>query len=203
MGMSTGLEIPKMPSTLVIKPTLSNDEFEELCATNADVSLERTKEGEIVVNAPAGSGTSDANREIITQLSIWWKKHRRGRVYDSSAGIFLPDGSVLSPDAAYITADQARGLTREDLDHFLRFAPAFIIELRSKSDGLNKAFGKMQDWMANGVQLGWLVDPNTRAVYIYEPGKEPRKETGEQIAGSGPVEGFVLDLTEVWASYSV
>jgi len=46
----------------------------------------------------------------------------------------------MSPDAAYITAEQARGLTRDDIDHFLRFAPAFVIELLSKSDGLNKAF---------------------------------------------------------------
>ena len=203
MGMSTGLEIPKMPSTLVIKPVLSDDDFEQLCATNADVALERTKEGEIVVNAPAGFGTSDANREIITQLSIWWKKHRRGRVSESSAGFFLPDGSAPSPDAAYITADQSRSLTDEDLDHFLHFAPAFIIELRSKSDRLTKAFEKMELWLANGVQLGWLVDPYTRAVYIYEAGKEPRKETGEQIAGSGPVEGFVLDLNEVWSAYRV
>ncbi len=202
-SMSTGLEIPKMPTTLVIHPALSDDEFEQLCATNADVALERTKEGEIVVNAPAGFGTSDANREIITQLSVWWKAHQRGRVTESSAGFFLPDGSAVSPDAAYITAEQARGLTRDDIDHFLRFAPAFIIELLSKSDGLNKAFKKMERWLANGVQLAWLVDPCTHGVYVYEAGKEPRKETGEKISGSGPVEGFVLDLNEVWSSYSV
>jgi Uma2 family endonuclease len=203
MNMSTGLEIPKMPSTLVIRPVLSDEDFEQLCATNADVALERTREGEIVVNAPAGFGTSDANREIITQLSVWWKTHRRGRVTESSAGFFLPDGSALSPDAAYITAEQAGGLTRDDIDHFLRFAPAFVIELRSKSDELNKAFEKMERWLANGVHLAWLVDPYTHTVYVYEAGNEPRKETGERMSGSGPVEGFVLDLNEVWSSYSV
>jgi Uma2 family endonuclease len=202
-NMSTGLEIPKMPNALVIRPVLSDEDFEQLCATNADVALERTREGEIVVNAPAGFGTSDANREIITQLSVWWKAHRRGRVAESSAGFFLPDGSALSPDAAYITAEQAHGLTQDDIDHFLRFAPAFVIELRSKSDGLNKAFEKMERWLANGVLLAWLVDPYTHAVYVYEAGKEPRKETGEKISGAGPVEGFVLDLNEVWSSYNV
>ncbi|WP_130425396.1 Uma2 family endonuclease [Edaphobacter modestus] len=201
--MSTGLEIPKMPSTLVIKPVLSDDDFEQLCATNADVALERTKEGEIVVNAPAGFRTDDANSEIIAQLRVWWKTHRRGRVCGSSAGFFLPDRSSKSPDAAYITDEQSGGLTNEELDHFLHLAPAFVVELRSKSDALSKALSKMELWLANGVQLGWLVDPYTRAVYIYEAGKDPRKETGEQIAGSGPVEGFVLDLNEVWSSYRV
>ena len=66
--MSVGLELPKIPTKLVITPHLSDVEFEQLCAANADVPLERTKEGEIVVNAPAGFDSSSANAEITYQL---------------------------------------------------------------------------------------------------------------------------------------
>lgn len=104
--MSTSLEIPKVPLRMVLEPSLTDGEFEELCAANSDVALERTKEGAILVNAPAGSGSSDGNAEIVYQLRAWWKQHRQGRVYGSSAGVFLPDGSSLSPDAAYITANR-------------------------------------------------------------------------------------------------
>jgi Uma2 family endonuclease len=93
-------------------------------------------------------------------------------------------------------------LTREDFAHFLRLAPAFVIELRSQSDRLADMQRKMEAWNANGVELGWLVDPYAKEVHIYEPGASaPRKEAGSQAAGTGPVDGFVLDLEEIWRCY--
>jgi Uma2 family endonuclease len=200
--LSTFLEIPALPPrSIVLEPPLSDEEFEKLCASCDVGSLERTKEGKIRTNAPAGGSTSSGNAEITRQLSSWWIQTRRGRVFDSSAGFFLPDGSVLSPDASYVTAEQLNGLTRDELARFLRLAPVFAIELRSPSDSLVKAAEKMEAWIANGVQLGWLVDPYTKQVHVYEPSAAPRIETGSHVAGSGPVDGFVLDLEEIWRCY--
>jgi Uma2 family endonuclease len=196
------LEIPALPTrSIVFNPPLSDAEFERLCEKTESAFLERTKEGTILVNAPAGSSTSDGNREITTHLSNWWKQHRRGRAYDSSGGFFLPDGSMLNPDAAFATAEQVKGLTRDDHAHFLRLTPAFVIELLSQSDRIRNLSAKMEAWIANGVELGWLVDPYAKEVHIYAPGVERRVETGSSVAGSGPVDGFVLDLTEVWSCY--
>ena len=200
--MSAFLEIPALPPrSIVLHPPLSDEEFERLCESCEFGSVERTKEGTIIVNAPAGGMTSDGNSEINRQLRNWWIQHRRGRVYDSCAGFFLPDGSSLNPDAAYVTAEQLTGLKRDDLAHFLRLAPAFVIELLSLSDSLAQTAKKMEAWIANGVELGWLVDPYAKVVHIYEPDAAPRIETGSRAAGSGPVKGFVLDLEEVWRCY--
>jgi Uma2 family endonuclease len=200
--MSAFLEIPlAAPRSIVLDPPLSDEEFERLSERCELGSIERTREGAIVVNAPAGGTTSEGNSEINLQLRNWWKQHRRGRTYDSCAGFFLPDGSVLSPDAAYVKADQLEGLTQDDRAHFLRLAPAFAIELLSLSDSLAATAKKMDAWIANGVQLGWLIDPYAKAVHIYEPGVVPRIETGPQVAGSGPVAGFILDLEEIWRCY--
>jgi Uma2 family endonuclease len=201
--IDVALAIPALPRTLVLDPPLTDEEFEQLCMRNELAKLERTKEGKIIVNALAAAGTGDANSEINEQLRRWWKQHRRGRVFDSSTGFFLPDGSSMGPDAAYITTEQAGSLRREDLDHFLHLAPAFVIELRSKSDSLVTLKEKMEAWIANGSQLGWLIDPRSRSVFVFEPGKEQRVVKDNAITGSGPVEGFVLDLTEVWNSYQV
>lgn len=199
--MSTILEIPKLPSSVVLDPPLTDEEFEKLCAANDLVKLERTKDGKIIVNAPTGADTGDGNSEINYQLRAWWKQHKQGRIYDSSTGFFLPDGSSLSPDAAYATAEQMRGLTKEDRKHFLRFTPAFVIELLSASDSLPQVRKKMESWIANGAKLGWLVDPYSRNVLVYEPGQAARVETAEKVAGIGPVAGFVLDLAAVWSLY--
>jgi Uma2 family endonuclease len=196
------LEIPALPPrSMVLDPPLSDEEFERLCARSEFAFIERTKEGTIVMNAPAGGSTSSGNAEITRQLSNWWVRHRKGRVFDSSAGFFLPDGSMLNPDAAYVTQGQLKGMTREMLARFLRLAPAFVIELRSPSDRLAAVTAKMESWIANGVELGWLIDPSAKQVHVYGPGEAPRIESGSSVAGSGPVEGFVLDLEEVWRCY--
>ena len=200
--MNTYLEIPALPSrSIVLTPPLSDEEFERLSQSCEFGSVERTKDGEIIVNAPAGGLTSSGNSEVTRQLSNWWIQHRRGRVFDSSGAFFLPDGSVLNPDASYVTATQLVGLTRKDLARFPRLAPAFVIELRSDSDRLTKAKTKMEAWIANGVELGWLIDPEAKQVHMYAQAGEPRIESGSSIAGSGPVDGFVLDLEEVWRCY--
>jgi Uma2 family endonuclease len=196
------LEIPALPArSIVFNPPLSDEEFERLCTKTEFAFLERTKEGTILMNAPAGGSTSRGNAEITRQLTNWWIQHELGGVFDSSGGFFLPDGSMLNPDAAYATADQMKALTGDDMDHFPRFAPAFVIELRSRTDRLSVVERKVEAWIANGVRLAWLIDPYDKSVHVYEHGEGPRVESGGRVVGSGPIEGFVLDLERVWRCY--
>lgn len=77
--------------------------------------------------------------------------------------------------------------------------PDFVIELRSQTDRIRILRDKMAEWLANGAQLGWLIDPESRTVEIYRPGVEAETRAGiSSVAGEGPVEGFVLDLAPVW-----
>jgi Uma2 family endonuclease len=88
--MSTILEIPKLPSSVVLDPPLTDEEFEKLCAANDLVKLERTKEGTIIVNAPTGADSSSGNIEISYQLAAWWKQHRQGRYSIPTPGSSSP-----------------------------------------------------------------------------------------------------------------
>ena len=58
----------------------------------------------------------------------------------------------------------------------------------------------MELWIANGVKLAWLIDGDARTVYVYRKGHavKSRRQIVE-IAGEGPVAGFVLDLKRIWA----
>jgi Uma2 family endonuclease len=202
--MSTILEIPipKLQNTVVFDPPLTDEEFERMSMANELVKLERTKEGKIVVNPPAGANSSSGNTELVYQLKAWRKaQNGKGSVYGPDSGFFLSDGAMLGPDAAYVTAQQMRGLTKKDREHFLRLTPAFVIELLSPSDSLSALKEKMEAWIANGAKLAWLVDPRKRQVHVYEPHKAARAETGDKVTGTGPAEGFVLDLLAVWACY--
>lgn len=191
------------PRSLVLDPPLTDAEFEALCAANDLIFFERTREGEILMHSPTGGFTSRGNVEILGQLHSWWKTHQRGMLFDSNGGFFLPDSSMLSPDAAYVLQDKLVGLTRDNLTGFPRLCPDFVVELLSISDSLSKAQQKMERWIENGASLGWLIDPYEKKVHIYEVGVETVSVSGNALQGTGPVEGFTLDLDELWRRYEI
>ena len=139
---------------------------------------------------PTDDETSARNSEITAQLSNWRRIVKRGRVTDSSGGWVLPSGARLAPDAAWISTERRRHKPT---------CPEFVVELLSPFDRRKTIHAKMLEWIANGVELGWMIDPRNKTVAIYRPGHEPEVRTGvSEIAGEGPVAGFVLDLGAVW-----
>jgi Uma2 family endonuclease len=197
------IDLEVLPGKLVLHRPISDAALEQLCQSSDFIQFERTKDGEIRMNVPAGGFTSDGNAEIIGQLRKWWKTHRRGRTFDSNGGFYLPDGSMLSPDAAYVTPERLKGMKRTDLSGFPRVCPDFVIELFSGSDSLREAKAKMAVWMENGAALAWLVNPYRREVLVYSRRERPRTVTGRTVEGTGPVAGFTLDLDEVWSCYEI
>ena len=195
------IEAETLPRVLVFDPPMTDEEFEALCRENDGVQFERTKEGAIRVKPPAGGWTSSGNQEISRQLGNWWAEHKRGRVFDSSGGFRLPDGSTLSPDASYLSEKRLKKLPKGALRSFPRVCPDFVIELLSESDTLEGLKSKMADWISNGALLAWLVDRYERRVFVYRPNHEPERVTGRRVSGQGPVDGFELNLAPVWKCY--
>lgn len=196
-----------LPRSLVVDPPLTDEQFEALCLATENVRMERSSLGVIEVHPPAcAHDAGGGNVEILSQLYDWWRAHRAGLVFDWNTGFYLPDGSMRSPDAAYVTTERLKGVSLGGLP---RCCPDFVIEIRFTSDpeSLNRAQAKMHRWIANGVMLGWLVSPPEQTVYVYAP--HPTLPTAQTclklqtnfITGRGPVEGFVLNLAEVWKRY--
>ncbi len=82
---------------------------------------------------------------------------------------------------------------------FLPLCPDFVLELRSPSDRLQDVQDQMQEYLANGARLGWLLDPASRHVYVYRPDAPvERLDNPATVAGDPVLPGFVLDLREIW-----
>jgi Uma2 family endonuclease len=178
---------------------LSDDEFFEFCQLNRDLRIERTAEGDLIVMSPSGSESSYRNLEICVQLRAWAKKNGTGVAFEASAGFTLPDGSMLAPDASWVRRSRLAGLTREQKRKFLPLCPDFVVELRSPSDRLSDLQEKMQQYLRNGAQLGWLLDPESRTVYVYRPDQPVEDLVGpSQLAGDPELPGFVLELAQIW-----
>jgi len=179
---------------------MTDDEYFQFCQINQDLRIERTAQGDILIMPLPGAETSFRNSELSAQLANWARKDARGLAFGSSVEYLLPNGAAYSPNASWVLGSRVTVLTREQKRKFPPLCPDFVVELMSPSDRLSKAKVKMQEWIANGVQLGWLLDPDHRTVYIYRPaGESEQLVNPERLVGEGPVAGFILELADIWA----
>lgn len=178
---------------------MTHDEFWEFCARNPGLRAELTKEGDVVIMAPTGFGSSETNSEIVYQLKAWAKKDRSGTVTESNGAYILPNGATYAPDAAWTRNERLENFSAEERQKFLPLSPDFVTELLSPSDSLRELESKMAEWIENGVRLAWLIDPYRKRVRIYRPGREPEiLENSPNVSGEDVLPGFELDLTEIW-----
>ncbi len=174
------------------------ESFEEFVRQNPGLNVEQNSGGEILIMSPTGGETSHRNSELNFQLRAWSRQHG-GYTFDSSVIFCLSDGSKRSPDASWIESDRWLALSVEDRKKFPPICPTFVIELRSESDSLKELQSKMQCYLDNGIQLGWLIDPIKCCVHVYQPGQpievlqSPRAISDERV-----LPGFVLDLEPIW-----
>ena len=187
-----------LPATLTARP-MTDDEFAAFCDEHPDLFFEMSAEGDLIVMPPTHSETGARNLEILGQLRNFTRNDGRGIATDSSTGFVLPNGARRSPDGAWTPKSAREKLNPKSRKGFWHLCPDFVIELRSDSDRLKAVRAKMREYMQNGAKLGWLIDPEARAIEIYRPDREPeRLENAESVRGEGPVEGFELDLRTVW-----
>jgi Uma2 family endonuclease len=187
-----------LPATLTVGP-MTDEAFAELVAEHPDLSFELTAIGELIIMPPNYTLTGARNNEISAQLRNWARQDKRGVAFDSSTGWKLPNTARRSPDAAWIFKHRIKDLDPVAFRRYWPVCPDFVIELRSHSDRLRVLREKMNEWLDNGAELGWLIDAEARTVEIYRPGFEAETRGGvSSLEGEGPVAGFVLELVPVW-----
>ena len=187
--------------SLQLRPVirLSDDEFFEFCQLNRDLRIERTAGGGITIMPPTGGETSDRNSEINMQLRLWAKRDGTGVTFDSSGGFVLPSGAMRSPDASWVLRDRFTALTAEQRAKFPPLCPDFVIELRSTTASLPALRSKMQEYIDNGVRLGWLIDPREEQVHVYHPESPVEILARPQSVSADPLlPGFSLDMADIW-----
>jgi len=188
---------PLLVDTSRITLRLNHNEFEQLCQDNPELRLELSATGELIAMTPAALESSGKNFDLAAQVAYWNLKTKQGRGFDSSGGFTLPSGAVKSPDVTWIQNSKLANLSFDVT--FPIVVPDFVIELRSKTDNLKTLQAKMLEYQANGVRLGWLINPQNNEVEIYRLGQEvevlqsPRTLSGEDVLA-----GFILDLSSIF-----
>jgi Uma2 family endonuclease len=180
-------------------------QFDLLAQVEQLTRMELTKDGELILMSPTGGEAGRKNRRLTQQIGIWTDRDGTGEAFDSSTIFILPNGARRSPDVSWVTLDKWNSLTQKQKEGFPPIAPDFVIELVSPSDLKNQRYedlqAKMQEYLDNGVRLGWLIEPSAKTVEIYRQDKQVEVLNNPQtVPGEDILPGFVLDLSEIFSS---
>lgn len=197
-----GLSLLDLPLPVKIAPAapVGDEQLISFARANEPYRIEQNAEGEIIVMTPAGGETSSSEAYLGYAITRWAIETGQGVSFSPSAGFRLPDKNLLSPDASWMATDRWESLSRQQQRGFTPFCPDFLIELRSSSDSASEVEAKMVQWMSNGAQFAWLIDPIRKVAIIYRQGREPETLTEpECLDGEDPVSGFQLEMGPFWA----
>ena len=174
---------------------LSDEQFYQLCMVNRDLNLELNTTGGLIIVPPVGGESGNQEADLITDLNIWNRQTKLGKVFSSSTIFKLSNGAQRSPDAAWVKLERWQGLSLEQRKKFPPLTPDFVIELRSESDRLKPLQDKMQEYLENGVRLGWLINPQDKQVEIYRQNQQVEViQIPAVLSGEDVLPGFELQL---------
>ena len=95
-----------------------------------------------------------------------------------------PD-TVLGPDISYFSKERLP--LDVDIPGYAEVPPELVVEVVSPSDSVREVAGKASMWIGGGVQLVWVVWPETRMIEVYRPNlpvttlRETDTLTGEDV----------------------
>jgi Uma2 family endonuclease len=174
---------------------LTDEQFYQLCTANRELNLELNAKGELIIVSPVGGESGNQEAELITDLEIWNRTTKLGKVFSSSTIFRLANGAKRSPDAAWVKLERWEALTPEERKKFPPIIPDFLIELPSETDRLQPLQDKMQEYLENNLRLGWLINFQDKQVEIYRQNQPveivqlPAVLFGEEV-----LPGFELQL---------
>ncbi|MFM8604689.1 MAG: Uma2 family endonuclease [Cyanobium sp.] len=194
------------PLLLPAELRLTPEQFTAVCAANPDAVLELDASGQLIHMTPTGGETGARNSALLVLLGLALRSSSLPlKLFDSSSGFRLPDGSVLSPDAALVQQERWVALTPEQRRGFPPLCPDLVVELASPGDqgprGLAALRRKMAAYQANGAQLGWLLMAEQQAVEVWPAsggGEVRRLEAAGSLDAAPLFPGLRIDLEEIW-----
>ncbi len=177
---------------------ITDEELMQLSSANPELRFERNADGSLLTMAPTGGISSNREIKAGARLLVWVEDHDLGEVFSSSGGFRLPNSAVRSPDTAFVAKGRLPIDWDQGEDEYINLAPDFVIEIRSKTDSLSTLQAKMQEYIQQGVKLGWLVDRKNRCAYVYRAdGSITQYPETAMLAGEAVVPGFTLPLSRL------
>ena len=174
---------------------LTDNALLRLSALNKGTRMERTPDGRLIAMPPVSPILSRLNAHLSTRLYKWNEVAGLGIAFASCVGFHLPNSAVRSPDLSWLRRDRWEALTKKERERYAPLCPDFVGEIVGPPLSLVELQEKMREYIENGTQLGWLIDPQSRHIEVYRPGQEVEiLENPNSVSGADVLPGFILEL---------
>ena len=182
------------PQPLRLPPdwVITHERFEEIGRLNPDVLFETTADGRLIIMTFPDALSERVSTRLLALVGVW-AFGAGGDVRGEAGGYYLSKLERRAPDLSWVAPHrvQERGQ--------LKFAPDFVVEVRSPSQSIPAQEEKLRMWMSYGVRLGWLVDPYEETVRIYRAdGSEELLQHPLELSGEDVCAGLTIDMNQVW-----
>jgi Uma2 family endonuclease len=167
--------------------------------------LELAVDGSVIAMTPTGSETGARNSKFLFQLKLYANRVGRWKVFDSSSGFWLPDGSVVSPDTSLVRLDRWQALSTAERRSFVPLCPG--LGGRTRQHQRRRALGLERLASEDGFLFrptapGWVgcCCPSSRSWRCEAASGGPKRlEQIDVLEATADVPGLQLQLAEIWA----
>ena len=174
--------------------SLTIQDLEKMQSEYPDYRMELV-DGDIVVMSPSGYESEEVGTEFARILGNWVRPRQLGRVVGSSAGFRLPNTNLRAPDVSFIRADRLKRSTED----YAELVPELVVEVKSKTDSLDKLRQKIQEFISLGAQIGILIDPKTRTVELYGSSEKAVLRDGDVLTLPDLLPGWEVAIADIWS----
>ncbi len=156
--------------------------------------------GELIMMSPAGSEHGRTGQRLSWRLSQHVEGAGLGEVFMAETGFIIehdPD-TVRAPDISFVKAARiaAVGLPKA----FFPEAPALAVEVVSPDDSTKEVESKVQQWLAAGAELAWVVWPKSRTITVHQPGEDAQTlAEADTLSGEDLIPGFRCRVGDIFA----
>lgn len=178
------------------KTLLTSEDLWKMVANGSRYELSK---GELVPMSPVGVRHGAVVSNLNRMLGDYVKQKGLGLV-GPEIGFRLernPD-TLRAPDVAFISRKryEEKGIP----DKFADFPPDLAVEVLSPEDTVSEILRKVEEYLAAGVPLVWIVDPATQTVTVYRSLQDVKVLTADQELDASPVlPDFRVTIAEMFA----
>ena len=174
--------------------SLTVKELEEIQTAYPDYRMELV-DGSIIIMSPSAYEPEEVGTEFARILGNWVRPRKLGRIVGSSAGFKLPNSDLRAPDVSFVCANRLKKSTED----YAELVPDLVVEVKSKTDSLDKLRKKIEDFMNLGAKVGILINPKTRTVEVSCHGETVIFKDGDILTLPDLLPGWEVAISEIWS----
>jgi len=176
--------------------TLTVQDLEKVQHKLGDEYRVELVDGEIVVMSPSGYESDEVASEFSAQIRNWVRPRQLGRVTGAGAGFILPNSDTRAPDVSFVKAERLRRSPRS----FAELAPDLMVEVKSPSDSVVELRSKIDQFLAQGTQVGILIHPEQRWLEVRRSHEEPvMLKDGDVLTLPDLLPGWEVQVSDLWS----